>query len=477
MPRRDALTTVELVEADETDAADVAPEPRARSRKRWWLLALPAAAAVLAAGVQLGSNALERAADGRVAALPGAVDPVGDSVEILWQSVPGTAALAGGLVAHDALHAVAVAPDGSVSYDALDLRTGDRLWSTPLRGPDPAQTDPLYPNATTCAPDAEPGAEADRVVCLVTDGPTPGAIEPRPATESRIVVLDLADGHVLADRPAPRVTSLAVLPGLAATAVVEDGHLVVDAVDPLTGDEIWRYRDPEPTETAPSVYAAGDLIVLFGTPGGPFVLSASGGRVATDPEATSWGTTEDGWFVSEGPGDGGQRTQRVLRPGEPPVEVVGRLLDRRVDDGSAPGLEVSTGGLTFGWDARTGERLWESDVSAPPEPGEAVLIIDGTVYLCSDEAVVALDAGTGETRWTAARQVGDYAGQLLTDGAHVVLVEAPADGIGTGYLTVLDRRDGAFVHRLALPDGAAYPVAAGRHLIGTGPRGTVVGIG
>ena len=67
--------------------------------------------------------------------------------------------------------------------------------------------------------------------------------------------------------------------------------------------------------------------------------------------------------------------------------------------------------------------------------------------------------------------------QLLTDGAHIILVEAPQDGYGTAYLTVLDRRDGAFVRRLALPDSVTYPVSAGRHLVGAGPLGTVVGLG
>ncbi|KQY23029.1 hypothetical protein ASD16_10570 [Cellulomonas sp. Root485] len=477
MPRRDALTTVELVEADDADDA-VAQEPgtRTRSRKRWWLLAVPVAAAVLAAGVQLGSDALERAADARIAALPGAIDPVGDSVQALWRSEPGTGALAHGLVAHDALHAVLVGPDGAVSYDAVDLRSGDQLWSTTLRGPDPAQTDPLYPNASTCTPDAEPGAEPERVVCLVTDGPTPGAIEPRPGTESRIVVLDLADGHVLADRPGPPVASLAVLPGLAATAVVEDRHVVVVSADPLTGRELWRYRHPEPSEQEPWIGAGGGVVVVFGTPGGPIVLSASGDRVPTEPGTTGWGTTEEGWFVTERSDPGG-RIQRVVRPGEPPVEVTGRLLDRTVDDGSVPGLEVSVGGITSGWDAGTGEQLWEADISVPPYQDEDVLIIDGMVFLTSDDAVVALDARTGETRWTAARQQGSYVGQLLTDGAHVILVEAPQDGFGTAYLTVLDRRDGAFVRRLALPDTVTYPVSAGRHLVGAGPLGTVVGLG
>ena len=245
MPRRDALADVELVEAD----APVAIDPRTprRSRNRWWLLAAPVVVVVLGLGVQQVHDGLLRAADARVAALPGAVDPVGN--EVLWQSDPELMALADGLVAHDALHAVIVHPDdGAVSYDAVDLATGDELWSTSLRGPDPAQTDLSTPNATTCASDAEPGTEPDRVVCLVTDG-SAGAVssqapEPRPATDSHIVVLDLADGRVLADNPAPAVTMLAVLPGLAATAVVDAQHLVVVATDPLTGERALAVPGP-----------------------------------------------------------------------------------------------------------------------------------------------------------------------------------------------------------------------------------------
>ncbi|WP_456787821.1 outer membrane protein assembly factor BamB family protein [Cellulomonas sp. P5_C5] len=471
MSRRDTLATVELVE----DVDDV-PDAPVRSRRRWWLLAIPVVAALLVAGVQLVADALESAADARVAALPGAVDPLGDHADVLWRADLGIGSLADGLVARDALHGVLVGRDGSLSYDALDLSTGERLWSAPLSGADPAQTDPTYPRATVCEPDAEPGAEPERVVCLVTDGAAPFTRDPRPATRSRVVVLDLADGHVLADRPAPYVSSFAVLPGLTATAVVEDRHIVVVAADPLTGKELWRYRHAEASDQEPAISAGGGVIVAFGTPGGPVVLSASGDLVPAEPGTTGWGTTQEGWFVTERSDPAGQ-LRRVVRPGEPPVEVVGRLLDRRVDDGSVPGLEVSTGGLTFGWDARTGKRLWEADVSVSPEDDGAVLIIDGTAFLCSDDAVVALDARTGETRWTAPRQQGDYVGELLTDGAHVLLVEAPQDGASTAFVTVLDRRDGELVRRLALPAGVTSVSAAGRHLVDTSRRGAVARIG
>jgi len=56
-------------------------------------------------------------------------------------------------------------------------------------------------------------------------------------------------------------------------------------------------------------------------------------------------------------------------------------------------------------------------------------------------------------------------------------VEAPLDGLSTAYLTVLDRRDGAFVHRLAFPATVSHPVPAGRYLVGVGLRDTLVGLG
>ena len=335
MSRRDTLATVELVEDD-----DDVPDAPVRSRKRWWLLAVPVVAAVLVAGVQLVADALESAADARVAALPGAVDPLGDHATCsggpTWASARSPTGWS------RATPCTACSSAGTARCPTTRSTCARASGCGPHRSaaPIPAQTDPTYPRATVCEPDAEPGAEPERVVCLVTDGAAPFTRDPRPATRSRVVVLDLADGHVLADHPAPSVSSFAVLPGLTATAVVEDRHIVVVAADPLTGRELWRYRHAEASEQEPAISAGGGVIVVFGTPGGPVVLSASGDRVPTEPGTTGWGTTQEGWFVTERSDPAGQ-LRRVVRPGEPPVEVVGRLLDRRVDDGSVPGLEVS----------------------------------------------------------------------------------------------------------------------------------------
>jgi outer membrane protein assembly factor BamB len=217
------------------------------------------------------------------------------------------------------------------------------------------------------------------------------------------------------------------------------------------------------------------MVVLSGFTDGPVLLSASGERVETGPDVHSWGDTPQGWLITERSGPDGQ-LQRVYRPGAPPLEVLGRLLERRVDDGSVPGLEVSTGPRTYGWDARTGDQLWEADVVATPGWDDSVLVLDGTVYLSATGKVVALDARTGETRWTAPRLEGAYWGDLLTDGPHLLLVEVPQDAVGAGYVTVLDRRTGAFVRRMEVPDGFSAVVAVGRSLLGTdGER--VAGLG
>ncbi|GEK22412.1 outer membrane protein assembly factor BamB family protein [Cellulomonas xylanilytica] len=475
MSRRDTLAQVELVEDDEP----VPPErdPARRPRNRRWLLAVPVVAALLV-GVQLVTDARDRAADARVAALPGAVDPLGEDLEVRWRADQAAAPSMFGPVRDQMLHGPVTGPDGAQTYDAVDLRTGELAWSTPLTGPDGRLVEPRTSPTTTCGPWGDPGTDPERVVCLVTDGyqrhSAEGLDESAAPTRSRLVVLDVTDGSVLADHPGPLATSVAVLPGLAATATLDDDqHLVVVANDPLTGEELWRYRGTDPAggpmeANVTWTSGVGGMVVLSGLPGGPVMLSASGERVETGPDVRSWGTTSQGWFLTERPDpDGGAPVQRVYRPGAAPLEVLGRLLERRVDDGSVPGLEVSTGARTYGWDGRTGDQLWDADVVATPGWHDSVLVLDGTVYLSATGAVVALDARTGETRWTAPRLEGAYWGDLLTDGPHLLLVEMPQDAVGTGFVTALDRRTGTFVRRMKVPAGFPAVVAVGRSLVAT----------
>ncbi|WP_456846603.1 outer membrane protein assembly factor BamB family protein [Cellulomonas sp. P5_C6] len=483
MPRRADLASVELVEGDDVPPAElhatVAAAPR---RRRWWLLlAAPVMILGLVVGAQQVIDGRERAADARIAALPGAIAQVGDHLGTVWTTDPGTSPLASGPVADGALHGLLVGPDGSLTYSTVDVDTGTQVWSATLRGPDPALTDPTNRTTTDCQAAAD-----DRAVCFVTDGyrnfsDTGDASDGRPATQAHAVVLDLADGSVLADHPVAPAGSLAVLPGLVATAVVDDQeHLVVVATDPMTGDELWRYRDPDPVrgaadDSAADIAGAGGVVVLFNRPGGPLVLTPTGLPLDADGEGGSWQPTLDGGLAWALPDPaGGDQKESVLRGGEHPLDVTGDLLDSVVDDGSIPGLALSSGRKTYAWDARTGRKLWEADVAAAQNAGGQTLVLQGRVYLTTADAVVALDGRDGSLVWSTPRSPSTTGGGLLTDGLHVLLVQSPLDSSGTGDLLVMDRRNGTALRRVPLPVGVAYAWVAGHRLItddGTAVRG------
>lgn len=480
MQRRADLAPVELLEDDELEPQDVAAP--ARTTRRWWLLAVPVVAVGLVLGTQQLIDARERAADARIAALPGAIARVGSSLDVVWQTDDAVGGMAWNPVSLGALHGVVVGADGSLAYQALDTTTGTTTWSTPLQGPDPALADPLNTTTTHCEPSGH-----DRAVCFVADGyhrsSDTGDDEGLAATAARVVVVDLTDGSVLADRPVPPTSSVAVLPDLLATAVVDDRrHLVVVATDPVTGDELWRFRDVDPVrgrvdDQTATITSAGDLIVLFNRPSGPLVLTADGTILEPAESTDSWGTTREGWLTwSRRNPDGPDPLTHVLRPGQSAIDVTGDLLNRTVDDGSVPGLELSTGGKTYAWDAATGARRWTADVIAERNWGDQVLVLEGRVYLPTADGVVALDGEDGSILWTTPHSPATMPGELLTDGPHLLLVQSPVDPGGTGDVLVLDRRDGTALRRAPLPAGTWYAFEAGGRLISDDGDG-IVGLG
>src|SRR4051794_29773416 len=103
MRRHAVLAAVELVEDDEIQPAGPGT-PRPGRRRRWWWLAVPLAVVLLAVAGQQVVDARERAADARIAALPGAIDPVGDSLDVVWQTDVRDAPLAWGPFVRGALH-------------------------------------------------------------------------------------------------------------------------------------------------------------------------------------------------------------------------------------------------------------------------------------------------------------------------------------------------------------------------------------
>ena len=132
------MQEVELLDGD--DDVTVQPAPPARDRRRlWWVPAGAAAVALSLVGTQLVVDAREDAAVARLAAVPGVFPPLGDELEVLRTiSQRGRHQHLG---RHrdrrrDGRPASWSRTDGSQSFTAVDQRTGETLWSTPLLGPD-----------------------------------------------------------------------------------------------------------------------------------------------------------------------------------------------------------------------------------------------------------------------------------------------------------------------------------------------------
>ncbi|WP_456823653.1 outer membrane protein assembly factor BamB family protein [Cellulomonas sp. P5_E12] len=482
-----ASSAMQHVELDETvDApADVA-DPPARRRGRWWG-AVGGAAAVLVTALVVTQTALdarERAAQERLAATPGVVRPVDADVGVLWRPDPAAqAVLLQGVDAGTAMVGLAVADDGSQAFVGLDQRTGEQRFSTPLVGPDEARARSLDRSAAgTCVP--VPGAEGApaQAACLVSDGfvqyGDEGVETRRPATTTRVVVLDTGDGHVVADEPAPGATALAALAGLAVVSVPDAG---ITARDLLTGDVRWTYVPPAPGPDRRSfagstrLFAAGGVVGVAVPGWTAAVLSSSGellrasqpgdADVVVDPVAGRLALLSSS-------GSGALRSTLTQRS-RGDVELPGGLLPLTVDDGSVPGLVLTSDVSLRAWDADTGDARWKADVVASVN----ALVLGGRVYLSTQNGVVALDGRTGEVVWRGETTEGNVPGFLATDGEHLVVADQPVVGGPRSELVALALDDGHAAWRVPFPDGLRSSVAVGHLLLGWGDDGRLVVLG
>jgi outer membrane protein assembly factor BamB len=354
------------------------------------------------------------------------------------------------------------------SFTATDQRTGETLWSTPLLGPHAqraAAGEQAYGGG--CQGDAERGTPSTVAVCVVTDGfsvyGSDGTNEESvPATTTRVMVLDVQDGHVTAEWPAQGMVRLAVLDGLVVVGTGEPGAgRVVVGHDLRSGEERWRYEEPPGDDPQQywGVLAAGGLVGLYDedtltllSPTGTVlrdalpVDSGYGGGFSTDPVTglISLVTYAD---------DGTELTTLLAPDADPAADVVldGTLLNVAVDDRSLPELVLTYQSRTFGWDRTTGEALWEAEV----QPNYGVLVIRGRVYLTTSTEVVALDGRTGEVVWrTPLPELGE--GSLATDGRDLLLL-SPKLGPGddTGGVTFFDLGSGDVIRSLPYPEGVS----------------------
>lgn len=433
------MQEVEILDLPGEAEPEAGPPPRRRGR--WVALgAVVAVVAALAVG-QSVLDARERAAIAALADVPGVVGAVDEHLQVL-RTLPSSA----GAAVWGVGGSVVPGPDGSVSYDWLSPDTGATLWSAPLLGPTPALVDVEHVSGlTTCDPATATGSTdargATRIVCLVTDGGVQygdeGAPKLVPASETRLVVLATADGSVLGDWAIDDALSIAVMLDQAVVTSTSDGSTVVTAYDVATGEERWRTRldDSRPSDqwVGAWVARADDQLLVQVRDSRQTIMSADG-RVVRDLTSEQ-GTSFQGWYSDDSTGelmfpsqaaDGTSTLTVVATDGDPGKDRVlqGQPVTIGVDDGSVPGLVLTTAGKVRAWDVRTGKALWSSDVAMF---ADQAMVLRGRIFIGTGDSVSALDGRTGETLWSQKSETGRYLVGLFTDGSHVLASLAAGD--------------------------------------------------
>lgn len=231
--------------------------------------------------------------------------------------------------------------DGTVR--ALDLRTGAPRWSAEVASRNPADSSFGWPIAA-----------GDGLVCVTTD--------------SHVHALDAASGAVRWTVPAPRgyLSGWTDGPTVGGDVfVICDGR--VHSYDAATGEARWA----GPLEAACGPAVAGGTVYLAAPAGGISALDAK--------------TCERRW---EQPAVGTLVDRPVVHEG---------VLYLSASAGAASTVSAST---VSALDAATGRVLWQRDDLGHPVVQPAP-VADGTLCLLDNDRVIAVEAGTGRSRWTS----------------------------------------------------------------------------
>ncbi|GIG41177.1 PQQ-binding-like beta-propeller repeat protein [Cellulomonas phragmiteti] len=473
MARRGPLHDVELVEDDEPDApAPTAPDthPPSRPRRRRAVAAAAALLVVVVGAAVVGQgvvDARERETVAAVARQPGGVDLLAGPPAMRWEASFDDLYLGAEVRAGDVLVGVQHASQGPVAVAGRDAGTGAEVWRTELvdgtTREQPAGTPEAHAWSGQCVGVT---GEQHLVVCMAHDGSWVVAdlqsVEVPPSTV-RVVVLDVRDGSVVEDltqalHVTDRPSAVAATGGVVAVAVAADAGAQVHAVR-LDGTPAWELTVPGPRDEdgwGTFVTSVGELVALV-TPTELRLLDATGRAVRTEQL--------DGRFVTGRPGielyvvpspmgyergadgsrvEGARTTTTVVRP-EGDVEVTGDIVVTQVDDGSVPGLVLTSGGgrLTA-WDGE-GAEVWSVEVAAPG----AALLLAGRVHVDAGSEVLTLDARTGDELWRSSATTA----LPVTDGRHLLALAAAPQRGQRAELVALDPAGGGELWRGPLPDG------------------------
>ena len=171
-------------------------------------------------------------------------------------------------------------------------------------------------------------------------------------------------------------------------------------------------------------------------------------------------------------GSGAQRSTLVQR-GREDVDLPGDVLPLTVDDGSVPGLVLTSDVSLRAWDAVTGEQRWKSDVVASVN----ALVLGGRVYLSTRPGSSRSTGARARCVWRGETTEGNVPGFLVTDGEHLVVADQPVVGGPRSELVAFAVEDGHSIWRVPFPDGLRSSVAVGHLLLGWGDDGRLVVLG
>lgn len=494
MTRRLELQEVELLDEDATEPAAHQDERRRAPRRRW--LAGGVVGVVVVLGAVQGVAVLrERAAVAELATVSGVVAPVGETLvadrTISSDDINTMFGYAGGSVEH--------AADGSQSFTWFD---GGPQWTANLAGPSAALADLMSPQivaGSTCVSDIAPGfgavdvvprGDAALVACLVMDGAfvtdssvdDGGGLRRVPATVRKVIVMSPEDGSVVSTWPLDVGDMISVLPGgiVAVGSGSADGA-VLTAFDALTGEVRWSRTDPW---LAPFVYSEGELLStsvfpvgnLLGyiPPDGHLLLLSSGGELVRELGGDGTHVSFSGGGVVIEPFgmvmvqlQDGSKSMFLAPDGDPASDVTvdGQVVYRVLDDGSVPGLLLTSDSALHAWDVRTGTELW-SDKRVSPA---MVLMMRGRAFVLTNGQIIAYDARTGERLWDAKIETEMRAGLMFTDGRHLLVpFDSLPDAAGPGVVAY-DPATGEVAFRTPFPAGIRQVVAAPHDLVWYNP--------
>lgn len=460
--------------APDVPAAQTGSLGRPHRVRRWWLVGGVAAVALSLVGIQWVVDAREDAAVARLSAVRGVIPELGETLRVVrafpQEEIAGF--FSGVLTPSGATGRLVVAEDGSQAFTAIDDRTGETTWSTPLVGPDAERAAARTSSyGGVCQGDVARHEQAAYVVCLATDGFVAQTQDEEgqfaehrvAATSTRVVVLDTERGEVLAEWPVQEAASVALLGELVVVGNRLDQRIEVVAYDLRSGEERWRHEESRearsgehPGESADPVYwrffTAGDVVVYEN--GDRFrLLSTTGDVVRDDLDVDgNRGFSTDpatGDLVRFDVGAAVPTTTLIAPDGDPAADrtLTGGLVEVTVDDGSVPGLVLTADTRLFAWDRASGQPRWEADA----ELGGGVLVVRDRVYLTTGSALVALDGRTGETVWEQPLSMTSVT-RLSTDGRGLVLMAGATGGAGSGAAIVHDFATGQVVRRVPFPE-------------------------